>query len=418
MKKNSGQLAVGLAFAFAGILAMFGLVFQSSLNTVDKAKLQTTSDYATLMASQNQAANLNKIRDINEMIQIAFATTQTDIQPSFAQLYSVANAYGVQLPLAIGAASGATLGQVTGGTCNELGQGVDKWYRNKLISTYTTARNQGASAIVTIVRDSNEYSYQHALDYFLQPDGLPHGMYMKLKQTLGESFNVAAVKGQYENGSLTNNDDFSYEILDENREDPLFIPQNEPRTFTYVKYTYMETNCCTPQIPCVCCKGPMIGPPGATPSNARVTKATDDVSYFFAGIRYTPALSIIQKMFKINVKNTETESSNFGQDVSASAAGEERLIRAREKNQRTTFQVFSAAKPYGGTYPESGNMLDSTGLSGSTGDPFQGAKLFGIADINEIGGIRIHRADGTIATRDFQGNINGELPFYAEDFLH
>ncbi|MEZ4845929.1 MAG: hypothetical protein R2877_02880 [Bdellovibrionota bacterium] len=103
---------------------MFGLVFQSTLNTIDKAQLQTTSDYAVLMASQNQAANLNEIKKINEGIQAGFALTQSDIQPSFAQMYSVAEPSGQSIlkEAAAIAASTATLGQVASGTCNEMGQ--------------------------------------------------------------------------------------------------------------------------------------------------------------------------------------------------------------------------------------------------------------------------------------------------------
>ncbi|MEZ4845930.1 MAG: hypothetical protein R2877_02885 [Bdellovibrionota bacterium] len=296
---------------------------------------------------------------------------------------------------------------------------MDKWYRAKMIGAYTTARNQAASAIVTIVTDSNELSFQRALDYFLEPGGLPHGMYLKLKQILGANFTVNQVKHEYEKGTLTNDEDFTYQILDENREDPLFIPKNEPRMFTYMKYTYSESACyCSPTSGCqTCCMGALIGAPGATPANARVTKATDDVAYFFAGVRYTPALSIIQKTFKLGVKNPDVQSSSFGQDIDGTLS-EEKLFRERDKHQRTTFQVMSAAKPYGGTYPESGNLMDSTGISGSNGDSFLGAKLFGIADFDEIGGVRLHRADGSIANRDYQGNINGEVPFYAEDFLH
>ena len=67
-KFNEGQLAVGLAFGFVCILAMFGLVFNASLNTRDKMKLQTTTDYATMIASNTQKLNLNEIRQQNKNI--------------------------------------------------------------------------------------------------------------------------------------------------------------------------------------------------------------------------------------------------------------------------------------------------------------------------------------------------------------
>jgi hypothetical protein len=346
----------------------------------------------------------------------------SEIQPSFATLNQIAGApEEITIGTAAGNLSSSTFGQVAPGSCAQMGKDADKWYRKKQIGFYTTVRNQAASAIVTIVTDSNELSFQRSLDYFLDPDGLPHGMFMKLKQTLGSSFTASDVKKEYEKGTLVNDEEFAYEILDENREDPLFIPQNEPRTFTYPQYIYQDVPCHETALGVptdVCCVFGGPSPlPGATPANARVTKATDDVAYFMAGVRYTPPLSIIQKMLKIGVKNPDSDSANFGKDLDGTLS-EEKLFRARAKHQRTMFQVFSAAKPYGGEYPESGNMMDSSGFSGTSGESFKGAKLFGIADVDEVGGVRVHRADGTIANRDYQGNINGEVPFYAEDFLH
>jgi hypothetical protein len=413
---ESGQLAVGIAFAFAGILAMFGLVFQSSLNTVDKAKLQTTADYAVLQAANNQVANLNEIKKINEAIQIAWDATQLELQPSYAQINAVA---GTSLTVtwgnAILNAGTATLGHVTTGTCESLGEDVDKWYRKKIIEQYTTGRNQAASAIATIVTDSNELSYDIALNHFLDPEGLPHGMFMQLKKTLGETFNVNDVRKAYENGSLANNEEYTYEILDANKDDPLFIPKNEPRLFSYTKYLYQTIT--DPLTYNVYCVGPFFGSVKTSIANARVVRATDDTAYFFAGIRYIPALSIIQKTFGLGVKNPDSASDDFGKDID-DGIDKEKLFREREKAKRTMMQVMAAAKPYGGSYPEAGFVADSSGISGQTGDSFKSAKLFGIADTEEIEGHRIHRADGSIANRDNQGNVIGELPFYAEDFLH
>ncbi len=415
---RKGQLAVGLAFAFAGILAMFGLVFQSSLNTIDKAKLQTTADYAVLVVADQQARYLNKIRDTNESIQIAWDATMLELQPSFAQMSGVADTSGsIPIGVAEGIASAATLGHVKPGSCSEMGQGVDKYYRGKIVDTYTLARNQAASYIASIVTDSNQSSFELGLDHFLDPAGLPHGMFMLLKKTLGENFNVNDVRKAYDNGSLANNEEYAYEILDANKDDPLFVPKNEPRLFSYTKWSYQNVSCyCTPACQ-VCCQGPSFGPPGVTAANARVVRATDDTSYFFAGIRYTPTLSIIQKTFGMGVKNPDSSSEDFGKDI-GTGTSREKLFRDREKSKRTMMQVMAAAKPFGGSYPEAGFIGDSTGLSGQTGESFKSSKLFGIADVGELEGHRIHRADGSIANRDNQGNVVGELPFYAEDFLH
>ena len=49
MSRERGQIAVGLAFAFTTVLAIFTFVFQSSLLTREKIKLQGTSDFAALV---------------------------------------------------------------------------------------------------------------------------------------------------------------------------------------------------------------------------------------------------------------------------------------------------------------------------------------------------------------------------------
>ena len=74
MKRNSGQLAIGLAFSFATVLAMFLLVFQSSILTREKMKLQQTTDLAALVAGEVQRRNLNRIQELNEEIKKAYKT--------------------------------------------------------------------------------------------------------------------------------------------------------------------------------------------------------------------------------------------------------------------------------------------------------------------------------------------------------
>lgn len=420
-KHNRGQLAVGLALGFACILAMFGLVFQSTLFTIDKTTMQTTSDYAVLIAANNQSDNLNKIREINMIINDAWLTAQSALQHSYAQMYQVVTADGMVVlnTVAPGVASGVTAGQVSAGDCNTLGQGVDKFYREKIIQAYEMLRSEAASSIITIIKDSNKLSFDDALKIFLAPENLPNGMYMELQHQLGNGFKYNSVRAEYDKGTLANNENYAYNILEENKNDPLFLPKNESRTFSYPKYKYTENSSCycNPEFCLTCCMGPTGFSPAFTPSNVRVVRATEDTTYFIAGIRYTPTLSIIQKMLKIGVKNPDTEDEEFGKDMDA-PKGKDKLFRDIEKDKRTDFTVMSAAKPYGGTYPEGGFIGDLTGLSGTAGDSFVGSKLFGIADTTETQGIRVHRADGTIQNKDYQGNANGVIPYFAEDFLH
>lgn len=418
LKNTSGQLAVGLAIGFACILAMLGLVFQSTLYTRDKIKMQTTADYAVLIAANNQADNLNKIRELNQAINTAFRGAQALVQPSYALIWQVATYYGVAEGAAALAASSATMGEVSGGDCSSLGQKVDQYYRKKIITAYNLARNQAASSIISAIKDSNKLSFNQALNIFLAPENLPSGLYLELQKQLGKGYKLASVKTEYDAGNLSNSDDFSYDVLSENKDDPLFIPKNEPRMFTYDKWTYYTGPCpesVTTYSPC--CFGPVVGMPGVTLSNARVVRATDDTTYFLSGTRYIPPLSIIQKMLKIGVKNPDKKDDKFGQDIKV-GINNDTLFRKIDKNKRTMFQVLSAAKPYGGTYPKAGFIADSTGISGTAGDKFTGSKLFGIADTTETQGIRVFRADGSIDKKDYQGNVTDSVPYYAEDFLH
>lgn len=411
-QKNSGQLAVGLALGFCCILAMFGLVFQSSLYTVDKTKLQTTSDYAVLIAANNEADNLNKIREYNRGINDAWILANAALQFPFCSTNLLAVPSNT-IASVLGTVGGLT--QKTYTDCLTACQAYDQYIRDKIMDAYNTSRDLVASNILSIIQDANSVSFDQALNIFLAPESLPHGMFLQLQHDLGPGFKLSAVKSEYEKGTLSNNNEYAYDILAEAKDDPLFIPKNEPREFSYLKYGYVNVVLVSP--PQNYCQ--LDGPAGVktTPSSVRVVRATDDTTYFVSGIRYTPVLSIIQKMLKIGVKDPDRKSAKFGADVD-SGNTKDTLFRNIDKGKRTMFEVLSVAKPYGGGYPEAGFVGDPSGQTGSSGEKFVGSKLFGLADTTETQNIRVHRADGTIEKRDYQGNVVEEVPYYAEDFLH
>lgn len=409
-KTNHGQLAVGLAFAFAGILAMFGLVYNISLNTNEKIKLQTTSDYAALKVSIIQAQQLNEIRKINQDIEAAWQATNIALQPSFCSVNALVN---TQLPQL------ATLEGVTAvvhkqyADCDSACDAYDQYYRDKLIKAYTESRNLAAQAILTKIQETNEYAFDNAVDTFLSPKKLPNGLYIALQQQLGRGFTLASVKGLYKNGQLSNNPEYSYQILEESAKDPLFIPQNEERLFSYINYGYQTSSCGGyPQYPC--CIGGWPAGAKTSLSNSRITRATDYTTHFFTGIKYVAPLNVIQKMVTVGIKNPDVKSKEFGKNVE----DDPQLFANAELQGRTATTVMSAAKPYGGTFPKAAFIADITGLSGTAGDEFARAKLFGIADKQEIGDQRIFRADGCLPQKDEFGNDIGCVQYFAEDFLH
>ena len=342
-----GQLAVGLAFAFAGILAMFALVFNTSLNTREKMQLQTTSDYAALVASNVQRHNLNYIRDLNQAIENEWQITQAALQPpgapavSFASMSGVASSSGIEINIATAAASASTFGNVNSGTCETLGEQVDDFWRSRLVENYyepillpifagllpeLAGRNNLASSIMTAIEQANGLAFDHALDTFLYPQNLPHNLQIELSQRLGNAYTLSSVRSDYQNG-LLNNEEYAYEVLDQAREDPLFIPKNEVRNFTYTVFSYTTNNCCV-QTPCSCCFGPFISRPGIRLSEARITRDGDYTTQFYTGVRYRPPANIVEKMLNIGVKNPDVSSKEFGQDLDA-AGGDIQLFQRR-----------------------------------------------------------------------------------------
>jgi hypothetical protein len=435
-KLTRGQLSIGLAVAFAGILAMFGLVFNSALNTREKMKLQTTSDYAALIAADVQRHNLNYIRELNKNIELEWYTLATAIQVPFCDVViaECATNYACIGPkIASFLASNANIpSEIEASTAGSdacdvaCDQYDDKW-KSYLIQGYRNLHLAYTSAIGGSLKDANGLAFEKVLDTFLSPTNLPHGLYMEMQKKLGQGFTLAGVRNQYESGGLTNDPNYAYDILQANSEDYLFVPFQETRITPHINYSYVQwtdqalNQHCTP------------GVPGGVKVNVlplRVTRDGNYTTHFFTGVTYTPPPSLMDKMINVGVKNP-TVGEHFGEEVET-VNGKEKLFKRRALG----VYARSAAKPYGGTFPTAGTVGSSPDLGGmlsgdfdsilgaftdpgfgTSGDEFKGSRLFGIADKAEIEEWPI-RARGCINQTDADGNVIGCIEYIPEDFLH
>ena len=404
-----GQLAVGLAFAFAGILAMFGLVYNSSLNTHEKMKMQTASDYAALKVSVVQSSELNQIRNLNQSIETMWEATNVALTPPFCMATGLLNP-GFDATITVGKLNAVS--HSSGVDCVTACKDYDQFMRDKIIESYSVSRDAVAQAIITTIQKTNQVAYDNARDTFFYPSNLPNGLFVELQHTLGNGFTLSSVENAYDHGQLTEGPDYTYQVLDESASDPLFIPKNEQRLFNYPVYGYYTFPQTTYNV-AYCTMAGIISDKTSL-SNARITRDGDYTTQFFTGIKYVPPLNIIQKMVKVALRQPDSKDPKFGENIE----GDIPLFSKPAKENRTATTVMSDAKPYGGSFPRDAFIADITGLSGSSGDEFKGAKLFGIADKDEVGGVRVQRADSCLPEKDEFGNDLGCNPFYAEDFLH
>lgn len=426
-KHYRGQLAVGLAFAFAGVLAMFGLVFNFALNTREKMKLQTTTDYAALIAANVQKDGLNNIIPINQFIESQWFALEPILNTPWCALTVLPS--GTDLSSVSAKISGfLAVNQITvkptqveppdvplDPMCDALCNAYDKFFRDRAIGLYQALQAEAAGVIVNYYLDqTNKIAFDTALDNFLSPNNLPHGIYVSLEERLGEGLTLENVKKEYEQGTLAN-EEYAYEILGQYQADPLFIPAQEFRVTYHTDYDY-PTN---PPL-----SG--IGQPWCGFAAGKIAlqnfsvlpvrvgrKAGTYPSHYYTGVRYRPPPSLIERLLKLQIKNPDRSSDDFGSEED-SIDGQLSLFQRRTREM----QAVAAAKPYGGLFPKAALPFDKLGLSGSAGEKFDGAKLFGIADSTELEGHRIHRADACIERMDEWGNNLEDVCYTAEDFLH
>ncbi len=419
MKKDQGQIAIGLAFAFTAILALFGLVFNSSVITREKMKLQQTTDFAALVAADVQRRNLNKIRELNQEIEAAYLTTVPSLIPSYCSLFGLVS----PTDKITTTAAAATITGSTPATCDQACDAIDNFTRDQYIKIYETFRTLKASEIFKIVMEANDRAFDRALDTFLTPQNLPFGLKRVLENRYGSSLTSSALKSEYNNGKLKE----SLEISDSNRDIPLFIPAHELRAFIYPDYFYADGVCAAVVVPYACCYLPSPSKPGFTMTNAKIVKDGDFTTSFLIQATYTPPATEVDKRFALHVQNPKARnaSSRVLEDISGKKLP---LFRTQ-----TLTGTVAYAKPYGGTFPKVGVTLDPSSLNvfdllnptnilgliapGPVGDEFTGAKLIGLADTQEVGGIPPFK-EATIERKDADGIVKEIVKVYVEDFLH
>lgn len=454
-QKTSGQLTLGLAFGFTMILALFAFVFNTTMNVREKIKLQQTSDYAALVASNAQRHYLNDIREANLAIEALWFTALAQQQVPHCVTSLVSSLYGfvsapVPSPNTAYVSAEATINGYTAALnanlnlpseeditsqslsatelsslcANACGR-YQSMVNQKIRSVYQQKRDYIESQIKKRLKDGNKMSFAFALYHFLQPENLPWGLQQKLKKTLNENFTMQDMIQAYEGEILSiesNNGEWGYNIVSENKDDPLFLPKSEIRPFPLLTHNVI-TNTDNSLNP-VCTYG---GPAGiGRPANAYAKVLKDGIyeTHFFTGVNYMPPANMFEENEALTKRRLHPDE--FGKV-------EGRLTDPSQFKRQMGMSVRSAAKPYGGSFPSSvltdvTSMLTSLATSGSADTPsefqegagkeFKGSKLFGIADEEEIGGFEIMRADIEAEVFNEQGNIQQVWKILRKDYLH
>jgi hypothetical protein len=280
-----------------------------------------------------------------------------------------------------------------------------------LIQGYELRRDYDAAYIKAILSGANQGAYDAALDRFLTPQNLPHGLQRLLAARLGNGFSTDAVKTEYQNGGLAD-----YLVIDQTyRNFPLFVDKTETRNFAYMKSQAATIG--SPPTTCSCF--PTVPYPWISVSRAKVVR--DDAytgwehysTHYLTGATYTPPNTYVDQTFAYLLKNPDSKRSGTESIVKdPDTAVPLRLFKVTDETTgetKTKLSTVAVAKPYGGTFPTPGNILNPLDF-GDVGKEFKGAKLIGIADKAELLGYRIQTLDQAIPG-------TGET-LVMEDFLH
>ncbi|HLG18208.1 MAG TPA: Tad domain-containing protein [Bdellovibrionota bacterium] len=405
MRKPKGQVALGLAFSFTAVLAVFGLVFNSSLITREKMQLQQTTDFAALVAADVQRHNLNRIRDYNEGIETAFevlqsitmapipmcalkfirgGTTYVGLLRDTAPYTALSTADVSDLTKKASEAASEELrksgekaleqgDKATESVCSPLCHPVDAFYRNLAIRTYSAIRMDYAAKIMTILQDANKNAFEYAMSTYLLPDNLPIGLRVYLEERLGRRLTPELLRSEYEKGSLKD----KFQLVQASSDTPLFLAEDEMRQLIYWQFRYDGI---PPNMPDSAgkCWQPTFYYPIPTLTMAKVSRGSGYTTSFVAGASYTPPdwEDVFQK-FRIYLTDPANKDPN---KLIRSLREDERLF-----SERHGMHTLALAKPYGGKFPVSGNVLNPLD-HGDLGAKFEGAKLIGINDRDELGG--------------------------------
>ncbi len=430
MRRERGQLTLGVAVGFAMALAIFGLVLRSGLVLREKMKLQQTSDFAALVAADTQRIYLNRIRELNRMIDEAFNTAQTLLSanpaPCATFIYPQAglppNAFTVDTNSRAWAAASPAKSFGTDelplqNLCNGGCQEYDKAYRGEIILAYLTIESQLFQEITTIVLGANQKAYEKGLETFLTPANLPFGLRTLVERKYNGHVTKEALLADYNTGDLSE----ILSVIDTNSSLPLFQPKVEMRTFTWVHVFYPLSSSCDPLPSYTCCGFPTVNAASAVPgmysAPAKIAKDGKYETSFLAGATYTPPESVEQNF---GLYYRQTAGDKMGEKIQDVSGQKIQLFTtqttADNQPSKQSMMALSLAKPYDGTFPKAAAFMNPFD-SGDAGKEFKGAKLIGIADKAQIGGVDLD-ISFSLQTQDVEGETTDASKSHTEDFLH
>jgi hypothetical protein len=414
MRRERGQLAIGLALAFTAICAIFGLIFNSAMMAREKMRLQQTTDFAALVGADVQRWNLNHIRDRNKTIEDLYAAALILVALPYAPYMASSECTAFK-----GTATALSLAgeDFSSATCDKAGHAIDRFYRSQIVDAYNKVRDQLAADSLNVVGKANEKAHQRAMEVFLVDKWLPHGLRRTLAKMMGQNPSPTAIKDAFEAGELGD----TLKISDSGSASnvvPLFQAVEESRNFTVFHYFYDTIEILTPAYKCDCIGGfiPEVYSLDSHSSKAKVVRADDSnfTTNFLVSATYNPPNTFVDKTFAYLLKKPDSARGKTGSEILDPDQRPMRIFNVNDKatgEKKATMQTMSLAKPYGGTFPKGGKaVLSVTYNFGEIGDEFKGSKLIGIADHEELEGFKLWE------DQDFPLD-NGEF-LLTEDFLH
>lgn len=405
--KQRGQLAVGLAFAFTMVLAMFGMVYNSTLTTREKIKLQQTTDLAAQQGAQVQRDYLNSIRKANEFIEKEYRSLVKDLQipHCWKDILVPIGSDHITVTRFVRYRTG-----INTATCLDACYQYDRFKRTQILADYRRKQAQAASAIIQVITEANQIAHESALDVALTPRNLPLRLQRKWGDKLGPNFSLSMAQSEYRREASNPNKDIEFSS---NLDAPLFFPKVETSLVPYVIHSYTLTPYLTS------CS--ILFPPsaGTTLVNKKIVREGKYRTSFLFAAKYNPPLSFVDNSFALSTKNPNVTQGSGDKRFPGKNFP---LFRSSDDQEyRPIFPMIAMAlaKPFGGSFPKGGsafNLLDP----GNIGKEFSGAKIVGIADKDrELEGLPVF-SSGTLAPLEFKefGTVNRFLIHSTQEFLH
>ena len=405
MRRDRGQLAIGLAMAFTAVCAIFGLLFNSGMIAREKMRLQQTTDFSALVASDVQRRNLNYIRDRNQEIEDLYAAALILVALPYAPVMT-----GSVLESTWKAHAEFVSPGYKGTGCTGHGHAIDHFYRARIVQAYNAARDILAGNIVGVADKANAEAHKQVLAQFLIDERLPHGLRRRLAKALGQHPSPTAIKSAYDAGALSDT-----LTIGDSKDLPLFAATEESRSFVVERFHYLTVP--SPPSNVFLCYGPQF-PDGYDSFDAKAKVVRVDGTYpshFLVNATYSPPNTYVDQHFAYLLKKPDSSRKPGESEIQDPQSQLPlRLFSINDTKtgeKKTSLQTMALAKPYGGTFPKAGKSLGGMSYDyGEVGNEFKGSKLIGIADHAQLEGFALWNKDSIpLPTGEF---------VLMEDFLH